>query len=151
MSQEFFKSNIEAKYIKYLLSYTPLPIFPTISSDDMMIEGCVYIYKDKILQCTRTGTFNGIKANSFIDDHLYVNDYVLNTDDDYVLAHWNYETRAYDRYLPDEGKEGGRYPGTGGLTVTDDIVRYYYRPIAQFKVLDDFIFGNLDKMKKNNL
>ena len=145
MSQEFFKSNIEAKYIKYLLSYTPLPIFPTISSDDMMIEGCVYIYKDKILQCTRTGTFNGIKANSFIDDHLYVNDYVLNTDDDYVLAHWNYETRAYDRYLPDEGKEGGRYPGTGGLTVTDDIVRYYYRPIAQFKVLDDFIFGNYVK------
>lgn len=154
MTQEFFKSNIESKFIKYLLSYTPLPIFPTISSDDTMIQGCIYIYKDKILECTKTGRFNGLNANSFIDDHLYVNEYVLSTDDDYVLSHWNPETRNYDIYLPDEGKQGGYYysneqgkwinsgiPGIGGLTVTDDVVRYYYRPVAEYKILDDFAFG----------
>ena len=151
---EFFKNTIESKFIKYLLSYTPLPIFPTISSDDTMIEGCIYIYKDKILKCTKTGRFNGINANEFIDDHLYVNEYVLTTDNDYVLSHYNPKTRNYDIYLPDEGKQGGRYynnktgqwidsgiPGIGGLTVTDDLVRYYCRPVGEYKILDDFAFG----------
>lgn len=151
---EFFKNTIESKFIKYLLSYTPLPIFPTISSDDTMIEGCIYIYKDKILKCTKTGRFNGINANELVDDHLYVNEYVLTTDDDYVLSHYNPKTRNYDIYLPDEGKQGGRYynnktgqwidsgiPGIGGLTVTDDIVRYYYRPMGEYRILDDFAFG----------
>lgn len=146
MKQEFFKSTIESKFIKYLLSYTPLPIFPTISSDDTIIEGCYYIYKDKILKCTKTGRFNGINANSFIDDYLYVNEYVLTLDEDYVLSHYNSETDTFDIYLPDEGKEGGPYfgsniPGIGGLTVTDDIVRYFYRPIGEYQLIDDFAFG----------
>ena len=194
MSQEFFKNTIESKFIKYLLSYTPLPIFPTISSDDWMIQGCIYIYKDKILKCTKTGTFNGIKANSFIDDHLYVQeDFLFVTDDDYVLAHWNPVTLNYDLYLPDEGRgdgyrgipvpyepnvyyklerneyilvtdpqapsdwttgayfrrvwNGDNYSytalsaGVGGLTVTDDVVRYFYRPVAEYEILDDFKFG----------
>ena len=108
MSQ-FFKNTLESKFIKYLLSYTPLPIFPTISSDDIIIEGCTYIYKDKILRCTKTGRFNGINANQFTDDHLYANEYVIATDDDYVLSHYNPRTRNYDTYIVDEGKEGGRY------------------------------------------
>lgn len=144
--QEFFKNTIESKYIKYLLSYTPLPIFPTISSDDTMIEGCIYIYKDKILRCKKTGRFIGINANNFTEDHLYVNEYIYSTDDDYVLAHYNTETKKYEIYLPDEGKLGGPYfgstePGIGGLTVTDDIVKYYFRPVAQYEILDDFSFG----------
>ena len=138
--QEFFKINLETKFIKYLLSYTPLPIIPTISSDDRMVAGCDYIYKHDILHCTKTGRFNGINANQYIDDHLYVNEYVYTTDDDYVLRHYNPETETYDLYLPDEGKGNGE-PGIGGLTVTDDVVRYYYRPVAEYKVLDNFSFG----------
>ena len=151
---EFFKNSIESKFIKYLLSYTPLPIFPTISSDDTIIEGCIYIYKDKIIKCTKTGRFNGINANEFIDDHLYVNENLVITDDDYVLRHYNPKNKKYDIFLPDEGKEGGKYydnetgkwinkniPGIGGLTVTDDIVRYYYRPVAEYEILDDYSFG----------
>lgn len=157
---QFFKNTLESKFIKYLLSYTPLPIFPTISSEDTIIEGCIYIYKDKILQCTKTGRFNGINANQFTDDHLYTNEYVIATDDDCVLSHYNPETRNYDIYLPDEGKNGGRYamyntdkklwegsniPGIGGLTVTDDVVRYYYRPVGEYKILDDYSFGEETK------
>ena len=153
---QFFKNTLESKFIKYLLSYTPLPIFPTISSDDTIIEGCTYIYKDKILRCTKTGRFNGINANQFTDDHLYANEYVIATDEDYVLSHYNPSTRNYDIYIEDEGKEGGRYarynsdtqtwegadiPGIGGLTVTDDVVRYYYRPVGEYKILDDYSFG----------
>lgn len=194
MAQEFFKNTIESKFIKYLLSYTPLPIFPTISSDDTIIEGCYYIYKDKILKCTKTGIFNGIKANTFLNDHLYVQeDSLFITDDDYVLAHWNPVTRNYDVYLPDEGRgdgyrgtsipykpstyyrlEGTEYilvtdttapedwqtgtyfkrvlhngqyqyyalsTGVGGLTVTDDIVKYYYKPVAEYELVGDFKFG----------
>lgn len=131
MQQRFFETTLESKYIKYLLSYTPLPIFPTISSDDIIIEGCTYIYKDKILKCTKTGRFVGINSNHFIDDHLYVNDRVYVTDD----------PDAVKRYVesPD-----GTYGFTKDdyLTVTDDVVRQYYRPIAEYEIQDDFLFGN---------
>lgn len=142
MKQEFFKSNLEAKFIKYLLSYTPLPMIPTISSDDLIIKGCTYIYKNKILKCTKSGMFAGINSNSYFEDHLYVAEWVYTTDDDYVVHHYNPETKTFDIYLPDEGKEGGKYPGIGGLTVTDDVIRYQYRPMAEVEYVGDFIFGN---------
>lgn len=141
MSQKFFTSTLESKFIKYLLSYTPLPIIPTISSDDTMIAGCYYIYKQHIIKCLQTGRFLGDKANSFIDDHLYINDWLYCTDDDNVLAHYNEDTKKYDIFLVDEGKGNGE-PGVGGLTVTDDIIRVYYRPVATYQLVDDFRFGN---------
>ena len=76
-----------SKFIKYLLAYTPLPVYPTISTDDIVIEGCTYIYKYMILKCTRTGLFKGIKSNQEVIDHLYVNEYVQTTDDDHVVRH----------------------------------------------------------------
>ena len=133
-SVQFFKNTIESKFIKYLLEYTPLPIFPTINSGEIMIEGCTYIYIDKILLCTKTGRFRGINANTFIDDYLYVNEDLYVTDDDYVLARRNPLTGEYNTYLPDE-------KGIGGLTVTDDYVRYEIRPVAEYEIVDNFIFG----------
>lgn len=147
MKPQFFKSTIESKFIKYLLSYTPLPLFPTISADDLIIEGCTYIYKDKLLKCTKTGRFVGIHSNNYIEDHLYVNDETYTLDEDYEMAHYNSATHEYDIYLPDEGKKGGPFfgsniPGIGGLTVTDDVVKRYRRPVAEFEIIDDFVFGN---------
>lgn len=142
MKQEFFKSNLEAKFIKYLLSYTPLPMIPTISSDDIIIKDCLYIYKNKIFKCTKSGMFAGINSNSYFEDHLYPNEWVYTTDEDNVVQHYNPETKQFDIYLPDEGKEGGKYPGIGGLTVTDDVIRYQYRPMAEVEFIDNFTFGN---------
>lgn len=135
MQQLFFENTLTSKFIKYLLSYTPLPLYPTISSDDYIIEGCTYIYKDKILKCTGTGRFNGINANQYIDDHLYVRkDWLYITDEDRVMPRYNFETHDFDIYLPDE-------KGVGGLTVTDDVVRQYYRPVATFDIIGNYNFG----------
>ena len=137
-----------SKFIKYLLAYTPLPVYPTISTDDIVIEGCTYIYKYMILKCTRTGLFKGIKSNQEVIDHLYVNEYVQTTDDDHVVRHpvikYNENTGNNDIdwiYLEDEGHENGE-PGIGGLTVTDDIIRYSKMPEATFEFVDYYKFGS---------
>lgn len=159
MQQRFFENTLISKFIKYLLSYTPLPLYPTISSDDYIIEGCLYIYKDKILRCTQSGRFNGINANQYIDDHLYVNEWVYTIDEDRVMPRYNSVTRDFDLYLPDGGKgfpstgntalenawpsgsNGVSGPGEGGLTVTDDVVRQYYRPVATYEIVGNYNFG----------
>ena len=69
--QNFFETTIVSTYIKYLLSCTPLPIYPTINTDDEMIEGVTYIYKNDILKCTKSGRFIGVKGTKYVQDYLY--------------------------------------------------------------------------------
>lgn len=130
--QRFFESTIISKYIKYLLSYSPLPIYPTISSDDIIIEGCLYIYKDKILKCTKTGRFRGINSNQYIDDHLYVNEWVYTTNDPDAIARYEY----------DPVSDTWDFTKMDYLTVTDDIVRQWYKPVGEYQIIGDYTFGN---------
>lgn len=146
MEQQYFTNTIISKFIKYLLAYSPLPTYPTISTDDMIIEGCTYIYKYMVIKCTKTGLFRGIKHNTAVTDHLYVNEYLQATDNDAVMEHWgkyteNGESKIGWNYLPDEGHEDGT-PGYGGLTVTDDVVRYNKMPSAEVEFIDYFNFGH---------
>ena len=46
--QKFFESTLVSTYIKYLLANTPLPLYPTIQTGDMLIAGMTYIYKKDI-------------------------------------------------------------------------------------------------------
>lgn len=55
--QKFFESGIISTYIKYLLENTPLPLFPCINENEYMVKGNIYIYKNRILKCTKSGTF----------------------------------------------------------------------------------------------
>ena len=147
MKQQYFTNTIISKFIKYLLAYSPLPTYPTISTDDVIIEGCTYVYKYMIIKCTKTGLFRGIKNNQAVTDYLYVNEFLQATDNDRVMQHWgkyedsNREEHTGWHYTSDEGHEDGT-PGIGGLTVTDDVVRYYKMPAAEVKFVDYFNFGH---------
>lgn len=132
MLQEFFTTSIYCKAIKYLLSKTPLPMYKTISTDEFIIEGCTYIYKDKILRCTKSGRFLGINASTFTEDHLYVNEHLTISDDNDYIQH--------RRYKNENGKLVPYYEDSP-LCVTDDIVRQYLRPFAEYEILDDYHFG----------
>ena len=55
MFQRFFTNTIETKFIKSMLSSIPLPIYNTISDGDYLIEGCMYVYNNNIIRCTRSG------------------------------------------------------------------------------------------------
>lgn len=89
---EFFKTSIACKAIKYLLSQTALPLFKTITSDEFIMRGCIYVYKDKLIKCTKSGRFEGLNSSLSYDDHLYVNEHITVSDDpDYI------KRRAYSR------------------------------------------------------
>lgn len=145
MRQQYFTTTLISKFIKYLLAYTPLPTYPTISTDDVIVEGCTYVYKYIILKCTKTGLFKGIKNAQRVIDHLYVNEYLQTTDKNYIVEHMERDMSSPENppkwtYLNDENREDGS-KGIGGLTVTDDAVRYYKMPEAEYEFVDYFKFG----------
>ena len=84
MKQQYFTNTIISKFIKYLLAYSPLPAYPTIQTDDIIVEGCM------IIKCKKTGLFRGIKPNQQVVDYLYVNEYLQVTDEDEVLEHYTH-------------------------------------------------------------
>ena len=141
MKQRYFTNTLISKYIKYLLSQTPLPNYPVINTDDFILEGCYYIYKNIIFKCTKSGYFRGLKHNQMVEDHLYVNEWVLTTDNDYEAKHWvprdisNPDFTGAWEYLPDE-------KGIGGLTVTDDVIQYYKKPVAEAQFINYYNFGD---------
>lgn len=72
--QEFFKTTLISKFIKYLLMVTPLPNVSFLNDYDIMVEGNFYLYRNKIYKCTRTGTFNG--SNIIYKNYLYCSETV---------------------------------------------------------------------------
>lgn len=137
--QKFFETTTLSTFIKYLLSCNPLPIYPTINTDEYMVAGITYIYKHDILRCVESGRFNGIKPDTYRKDYLYVSEDTFVSDDDNIVKHlrYNEESRTYDWvYLQDET---GR---TGGLTVTDDMIEYSYLPIADYEIVGHYDLGN---------
>lgn len=53
--QRFFENTIESKFIKQLLSTTPIPIYKVVSFGDLIIKDCIYIYHASVIKCTKTG------------------------------------------------------------------------------------------------
>ena len=152
--QKFFESTLVSTYIKYLLANTPLPLYPTIQTGDMLIAGMTYIYKKDIIFCNESGKFNGIHADSYKQDHLYVSDDLYVTDEDFIVKHWvsrrdkdTGERVFHWEYSKDEGPEGASAESIennehlGGLTVTDDIVQVSYQPTAKFEIIGRYTFG----------
>lgn len=114
---KFFETTIVSTYIKYLLENNPLPLYPVINTNQIIVEGCTYIYRHNIIKCTKTGIFKGLNANIYTDDYLYVNEQLLATDDDEVL-----ERRSTD-WIPiyKDKKLVGYEPSIGEArsTITD--------------------------------
>lgn len=127
--QEFFKSTIISKYIKYLLSYTPLPLYPMIEHNQFMIEGITYIYKHRVLLCTKSGIFSSM--------HEYYQDLVplcasneISVQDDTKIK--DYIT-VYNK-LTDSYKKSP-------LVVTNSLCYINNVVFAEYEVINDFVFG----------
>ena len=55
MFQKFFTDTIENKFIKSLLKNTAIPIYPSNSIGEYAIAGCMYVTKQGIMRCIKTG------------------------------------------------------------------------------------------------
>ena len=119
MLQEFHQTTILTKYIKYLITRTPLPIYKYIYDNEEMQKGCVYTYKDKVLLCTESGRFVGITGSLGVTDYLTVKD-PLRISDTTTM-------RIGDREIP--------------LSITDDCVDVDMYYPASFVIVNDFLPG----------
>ena len=68
--QKFFTNTIEGKFIKQLLSTTPVPMYKVVSFGDLIIKGCVYIYHTSIIRCTKTGYLPKAVTNIVSPDNI---------------------------------------------------------------------------------
>ena len=123
-------SDLTIKYIKYLLAKTPLPLFPTIEHGQYMVKGVHYIYKDKVLLCTESGTFLVTKDFDVELDYLRVNNLLTVMPEDRQDAIYLYENQ-FDTN-----------PKASPLVTTDKLISINnYKKEAKFKLKDNFFFG----------
>lgn len=136
--QKFFESTIISTFIKYLLSCNPVPIYPTITTDEYMIAGVTYIYKNDIIRCIESGKFKGIKPLQYKIDYFNADDNIVITDNDKVMKHLIYDGKNYVWvYKRDEAGLGRE----GGQTVTDEMIEISYIPIANYEIVGKYNFG----------
>ena len=55
MLKEFFKDDVESKFIKSIVSSTPLPIYNTVRYGDYIIKDAFYIYRTYLIKCLSSG------------------------------------------------------------------------------------------------
>lgn len=55
MFQKFYSENITTRFIKHLLSVSPIPHLNYVENGDIIIDGCYYIYKNYVIKCVTTG------------------------------------------------------------------------------------------------
>lgn len=55
MLKEYFNKTTETTFLKSLLSAVQLPKFKLVHIGMLLFEGYYYIYKEKVIQCTKTG------------------------------------------------------------------------------------------------
>lgn len=159
MRQEFYQTTLVSKFIKYLLSYTPLPIYKFIFDNEDMVSGCLYTYKDKILKCTKSGRFLGINGTRGIVDHLRAQEQLRSEDpfySTYGADNQNLKQSEWEKYIPKESEstEGWMtvmHPDQGSgeyiaqvrpLSVTDNVVSINTIQIAEFDIVDSFLPGS---------
>ena len=80
MFQQFFTDTIESKFIKSLLSSTPIPTLPITKEGGYIIEGCFYIFGRNIIKCTQSGYVPSSNTRLLIgDDSIASNSTILNS------------------------------------------------------------------------
>ena len=55
MLKEFFKDDVESKFIKSIISATPFPIYNTVRYGDYIIKDALYIYRTYLIKCLSSG------------------------------------------------------------------------------------------------
>lgn len=145
MIQEFFKSTLISKFIKYLLSYTPLPLYSVIEHNQFMVEGSIYIYKDKVLKCTKSGIFNANleyeldSQNLCVSDSLTVKGESPNYTYEYIVDGEIIKVKGDDKFLTILPYNKDEY--SSPLVVTNNIVKIHNVILAEYKIINHYNFG----------
>lgn len=102
MIQQFYKNTIESNFIKALLSNFNFPIYKSVNDDnDYIIKDCQYIYRNKVILCTKTGNINKDAEFEKVADYHMGQKYTGMTYP-YISTerYYDYETHYYlGRYL----------------------------------------------------
>lgn len=126
MKQEFFKTTLISKFIKQLLAKTPLPVYKLIYDNDEMVAGCLYTYKDKVLRCTKSGRFTGVRGTVNKLDYLTVQEPLLVNEGNMNVYTFN------------ENKNEFQFEEVP-FAVTDDVVSIQLYTPAEFEVVSRFV------------
>lgn len=150
MTYKFHKETLVSKYIKYLLANTPLPQYPYIYENQYMVEGAIYTHKEKILQCTVSGIFNGLKGGEAITKYLTASDDLRSNDpfnidgknkdnlymQEYSQHYDEYNIKTVSAWMTiEENSKDVLMP----LAVTDNMATVIYYPPAEFKILGSYL------------
>lgn len=125
MKQEFFKTTLISKFIKQLLAKTPLPVYKLIYDNDEMVAGCLYTYKDKVLKCTKSGRFTGVRGTVNKIDYLTVQEPLFVNEGNMNVYTFNEKKNEFQfEQVP--------------FAVTDDVVSIQLYTPAEFEVVSRF-------------
>lgn len=68
MSQKMFQNTVESRFIKSLLSNTPLPIYDVVQDYDYIIDSMIYTHGCNIIKCTKTGYLGKDATFDLVDE-----------------------------------------------------------------------------------
>ena len=72
MFQKFNSDTLMGRFVKGMLSKEPTPLLDCVKDGDILIEGCLYIYKHFVLKCETSGKlFVSPREELFPSDTLY--------------------------------------------------------------------------------
>lgn len=134
--QQFFTTTLVGKYIKYLLSYTPIPLYPLIEHKQYMVKGSIYLYKNKLLKCTKSGMFNGLTQFGELFLRLTASDNLYPRDE---KEYPEYLTLLYRRSVWIGNKEIKQKALP--LCVTESLVDITDRDFAKYEIINNYTFG----------
>lgn len=103
MPNKFFVNTIESKFIKSLVSNSPLPVFNTVRDGDLVLKDRIYVYKDSVIQCTKTGVMS---PNNTDASYKILSGYAFGEEYFGVTSKYFPSSTYYDK---DTHKELGRY------------------------------------------
>ena len=78
MFQQFHTDTLMGRFIKHLLSTTRIPLLDSVETNDLLYEGCLYLYKNMVIKCVESGYFYVNKRdNLYPSNNIYPSDYLF--------------------------------------------------------------------------
>lgn len=131
MFQEFNTTSLVVDFVQQLLASAPLPVYETVQTGDIILQGRYYVYEQYIIRCIKTGTFDpGAIKYTAVDTN-----YVLVNDDTITHEHYVPTSKYYDESLHRRlGRYLSRLRATTGLNLFPFYNCYAGREINGIKI-----------------
>lgn len=148
MYTKFYSNTILTKYIKGLISNTPLPLIDTVRDGDYIIKGVKYIYKFDVILCTESGYISELK-----DKHL-IKEYYINKPNPYkevvidgVTQYIPWENEDWDNYIQSEENniKFAKYQRESSFRFNEDLPEITERFYSNFQYYDSLTHRMLGK------